>query len=482
MADQVKSEGIRKVKAGNLKSPWEVREMPAPPPLSLGGLFRWAGPAIILGALSVGGFEAYHAGYMGAKGFVGIFWLYIVSSFCQLFLNQEIARYTLATGETALQGFTRMGPPKLWAWASAIMCWIQVAWPAWITGAAAGAAAVFGFGSWQVWSVVALIAVYLCFAASKIVYKTLEKLMYAAFVVANLGLAFFTVTMSTPATAGETLKGWVSFGVIPAGITLGAIGPFLLQPAGGFWNFWHTYWVREKGMGMGAYFGHVTGLITKPEEIRRTGYILDGDNPIEVEKFRGWLRINNWSLAVFFVILGGIFFTYFASLAGYTAKVTYNMEVPSGWKIAIVLAEIFKSAYGQIGFMFFGVVLIFALFDSQFSIYDGIARMWADTIYLEHGEAAGRKPYRFWYFVVLGALVLYGLIGIFWKTPYIIWLISNWLGTAAQAYITFMIITLNRKYLPQAIRPRGFSIAVNLIWGVILLSYFMVWTIMDRPF
>lgn len=482
MVGNEKGQEVRTMKAGNVKPPWEIRELPAPPPMSLKGLFQWAGPAVILGALSVGGFEAYHAGFMGSKLFVGIFWLYWVSCIAQLFLNQEIARYTMATGETVLQGFSRLGPPKLWAWVTAIFCWVQVAWPAWITGAAAGAAAVFGFGTWQAWSIVALAVVFLVFAASRYVYNTLEIVMYAAFVLANIGLAFFTVLMTTPEAAAQTAKGWLSVGVIPAGITLGMIGPFLIQPAGGFWNFWHTYWVREKGMGMGKYVGRVTGLAYKPEEIRRTGYIFDADNPVELAKFKKWLRMNNLTLLVFFVILGGVFFTYFASVAGFSAKTIYKMDPPSGWKIAIVLSEIFKSSYGQIGFVFFGVIIIFALFDSQFSIYDGIARMWADAFYIEHPDSFGKRSYRFWYFIVLGALVVYGLIGIFMKSPYIIWLISNWLGTAAQAYITFMVIIMNRKFLPKKIRPSGLSLAVNLFWGLVLLVYFFAWTIKDKPF
>jgi hypothetical protein len=342
--------------------------------------------------------------------------------------------------------------------------------------------AVFGFGTWQAWSVVALAAVFLCFAFSRYVYNTLEKLMLAAFIVANVGLAAFTVMMTTPAAAAETAKGWVSFGLIPAGITLGMIGPFLLQPAGGFWNFWHTYWVRERGMGMGQYFGRVTGLVERPEEIRRTGFIFDANDPRELEKFRGWLRLNNITLAVFFVILGGVFFTYFASLAGYSAKTIYNMDIPSGWRIAVVLSEIFGSAYGQIGFALFGIIIIFALFDSQFSIYDGIARMWADTLYLEHPDLAGQRPYRFWYFAVLAALILYGLVGIWLQTPYFIWLLANWLGTAAQAYITIMVLILNRRFLPEQIRPRRISLAVNAFWAALLLVYFVAWTIIDRPF
>ncbi len=478
-ADQ---KGVRTVPAGHIKGPWEVRELPEPPPLTVKGVLQWAGPAIVLGALAVGGFEAYHAGYMAAKLYIDIFWLYLISSVCQLFLNHEIARYTIATGETFLMGFSRVGPPKLWAWVSIIFCWLQVAWPAWITGAAAGAAAVFG-GSWEAWSLVALLAVFLVFACSKYVYNTLEVIMMASFIVANIGVVFFSILMSTPATALTTAKGWVYFGAFPAGITLSMIGPFMNQPAGGFWNFWHTYWVREKGMGMGQYFGKVTGLGYKPEDISKTGYIFDADDPKELAKFKRWLKLNDISLTVFFVILGGVLFTYFISLAGYSAKVLYNMDLPSGWKIAIVMSEIFKTAYGQVGYILFAVILVFALFDTQFSIYDGVARMWADTFYLEHPNTLGKRPYRFWYFVMLGVLVIYGILSVLWgKTPYILWLISNWLGPAAMCYIIFMVVYINRTYLPEKIRIRGISLVVNIVWAIVLGIYFLAWTFIDLPF
>jgi hypothetical protein len=69
------------------------------------------------------------------------------------------------------------------------------------------------------------------------------------------------------------------------------------------------------------------------------------------------------------------------------------------------------------------------------------------------------------------------------ETPYVPWLIANWLGTASQAYITFMVRILNRKLLPEQIRSKGLSLAINLIWGTILIVvYFFAWTILDRPF
>jgi len=140
MAEQAKSKAVRTVPGGDIKPPWEVREMPPPPPKTLGSFLKWAGPAVVLGALSVGGFEAYQAGYVAANKWVGIYWVYVVSCFFQLLLNNEIARYTIATGETALQGFTRLKPAKFWGWVTALFCIIQQGWPAWIGGAAAGVA------------------------------------------------------------------------------------------------------------------------------------------------------------------------------------------------------------------------------------------------------------------------------------------------------------------------------------------------------
>jgi hypothetical protein len=237
--------------------------------------------------------------------------------------------------------------------------------------------------------------------------------------------------------------------------------------------------VREKGMGMAHYFGHVTGLTAPAEEIRRTGYIFDADDPGEVEKFRAWLKMNTVSLAIFFIILGGILFTYFASLAGYSAAVIYKMQVPSGIKIATILAEIFKSAFGQFGFVLFCIVLIFALFDSQFSVYDGIARMFADTVIVET-EALGR-PYRFWYFLMLGILCGVGMITVWMRTPYILWMIINWAGVAVHASLTLGIVYLNWKLLPLPIKPARWIIVLNVVWAVTLFIYFAAWTIYDNP-
>jgi hypothetical protein len=45
-----------------------------------------------------------------------------------------------------------------------------------------------------------------------------------------------------------------------------------------------------------------------------------------------------------------------------------------------------------------------------------------------------------------------------------------------------MVLTLNRRLLPEPIRPRGLVVAVNAFWAAVLLVYFVAWTNIDRPF
>ena len=49
--------------------------------------------------------------YITSQVEVGLLWLAFVGFSAQYFLNMEIERYTLATGETAVTGFSRM-----WKW------------------------------------------------------------------------------------------------------------------------------------------------------------------------------------------------------------------------------------------------------------------------------------------------------------------------------------------------------------------------------
>src|SRR5919106_6243979 len=86
------------VQKGNLP-PMPYKDMPEPLPLG-----KVLGPSVILAGLGVGSGEYILWPYMASTVGLGFLWAAVLGVTVQYFLNMEIERYTLATGETAVAG------------------------------------------------------------------------------------------------------------------------------------------------------------------------------------------------------------------------------------------------------------------------------------------------------------------------------------------------------------------------------------------
>ena len=84
----------------------EYRELPDPQPLR-----AYLGASVILLATALGSGELIRWPYVTSQAGVGLLWLAFIGFTAQYFINMEVERYTLATGETAVTGFSRM-----WRW------------------------------------------------------------------------------------------------------------------------------------------------------------------------------------------------------------------------------------------------------------------------------------------------------------------------------------------------------------------------------
>ena len=87
-------------------TPMPFKDMPQP--LSLGKVL---GPSVILAGIGVGSGEYIIWPFIAANVGVAMLWAALVGVTLQFFLNMEIERYTLATGETAVSGFARYWKP-----------------------------------------------------------------------------------------------------------------------------------------------------------------------------------------------------------------------------------------------------------------------------------------------------------------------------------------------------------------------------------
>src|SRR5204862_412532 len=99
--------------------------------------------AFLLG-LSLGSGDWVLVPVVTARWGTTFLWICAVSVMLQALLNTEMARYTLATGESIFAGFMRGRPgPRLWGSVYTLLHLAQVGWPGWAL--AAGAALVAAF-------------------------------------------------------------------------------------------------------------------------------------------------------------------------------------------------------------------------------------------------------------------------------------------------------------------------------------------------
>jgi Mn2+/Fe2+ NRAMP family transporter len=126
----------RPVQAGSLP-PWEVADLPAPPPYSLRNALRVAGAGAIILGISIGSGEWLIGPAVTAQFTAALLWVATVSILLQWIFNEEACRYTLYTGEPIMTGFMRTKPgPVFWGWFWSILGFIQLGWPGWAASAA----------------------------------------------------------------------------------------------------------------------------------------------------------------------------------------------------------------------------------------------------------------------------------------------------------------------------------------------------------
>ena len=190
----------------------QYRDLPEPP--------HWRkliGPSILLLGLSLGSGEFVLWPYITYKfGFV-VFWACMVGVLTQYFINMEIERWTLATGETAVTGFCRQWSG--WAGVFLVCNVVPWMWPGWASGAATILTWEFGGDeSTRVgYSIASLLVVGLALSLGPVVYRTVERIqtVLIAVVLVLLVVIFFLVV--EPIHVWDMCKGIVNIGSYPRG-------------------------------------------------------------------------------------------------------------------------------------------------------------------------------------------------------------------------------------------------------------------------
>jgi hypothetical protein len=146
----------------------EVRDMPDAPRR----FWRLIGPGIIAAGVGLASGEFILFPYIASQVGLVFVWAAMVGLVTQYFLNMEIERYTLATGETALTGFSRYW--RHWGLVFAILTYFANLWPGWALSSATLTTYLFG-GEPRWVAIGMLITIGLVLTLAPVVYVALEK-------------------------------------------------------------------------------------------------------------------------------------------------------------------------------------------------------------------------------------------------------------------------------------------------------------------
>lgn len=452
-------------------------DLPEPQPLK-----RVFGPSVLLLAAAIGSGEYVLWPYITSQVGMTLVWLAIIGLLTQYFLNMEIERYTLATGETAVTGFTRLW--KHWGWLFVIMTIVPWAWPGWATGGTTTLAFAFGFseGAIPYVTIGVLLLIGVVLTVSPVVYQTVEKIQF--FLVGLIVL--FLIYAAVALVGGD---GWLaigegfvgvneipsSIGAIPAATLLGAIA---FAGAGGAVNLVQSNWIRDKGLGMGARLPKVVSPFTGEEQVQATtGYFFPQDEK-NLQRWREWWRVAHHEQFITFFVVGGVSLLIFMGLT--FATIGTGTEAADFAFIDLVG----QGLGGAIGTVFWLVGTV-VLYSTNLGVLDMVGRVTADVLKvgpLRDSDTWSESRLYFvvvWAEIVLGSVIL--LSGL--DQPLILLIIASSLNGLVMFVYSVLLIQLNRGTLPREIGLKGGRL-VALGWAVLFyggFSLFLLYTALTAP-
>ena len=452
--------------------------------------WRLAGPSAVLVGLSIGAGEIIVWPRAVALHGAGMVWAALLGVILQLWINIEIGRWTIATGETVYTGFARVwrgfGPLFI---LFNILGWLAPGW-AQASGSALKALVVgpeFGagtfWGSLTCWTIVTFSAVAAVLFGPKMVYHSVEKTIELLVLVVTLGLISVAATVGTAGDWSELARGAVNVGHRAAGVSTRELFIWIVfAGAGGTTNLFYTFYLRDKNIGMGALIPDMENpLRGRNEAIPATGFRFR-ETPENLARFRAWLSYVRKDQTLFFWLLNS--FTLLLFIFGALAVLRPLEQVPAEGRLIWDQSQILSHAWGRwgdgmakLGRVVFLMVGVATLFSTQLGLVDGVSRSISDILYTNFAWAR-RRPLSWWYLAIAivwmfaGCLLTWFMersgvrereLGVLFQAAY--------MGGFAMAVYVPLTLYINLRYLPRSARPRFGSIVMMLAASALYIGF-----------
>ena len=451
-------------------APLKPAELPAPP----ASAWKIIGPGIVAAGVGLASGEFILYPYIASQVGLSFLWAAAVGLLTQYFINMEVERYTLATGETVLTGFSRLG--RHWGLVFALLAIAANLWPGWATSAAT--LLTYLVGGNASWIAVAMLAAIGCILTlSPAVYRTLERAQLIK-VIAVGALVLVALVAAIPAgdwVAAPALAADVRFPSGELGFAL-LLGALAYAGAGGGQNLCQSNWIRDKGLGMGVHAPRIVSPLTgEPVAHGGTGWRFDIDKQ-SLGRWRRWWRFANIEQLSTFVAISFVTILFTSLLAH--ATLSGRTDLPRDIGFLAVEGEALAAAVAPWFGRLFWAVGAFSLFAAALGIVDYSSRLAADVIrtsYRRRGSESGVYAVVVWAMVLTGIAIIASGV----RQPLVLLVIAGCISAFMMFVYSGLLIRLNRRLLDPPLRPAGYRVAA-LAWAVLLFGGLSILTVIDQ--
>jgi hypothetical protein len=447
-----------------------LRDLPEPLPLR-----RVLGPGVVGAAIGLASGEFILWPYISAHAGLVFLWAAIVGVLMQFFINMEIERYTLATGETAVTGFSRLW--RHWPVVFMALAVLSNMWPGWATSSATVLSYAAGAGD-PVWIAIGeLVLIGVILTLAPFIYRWVERIEFVKIAAVTVLLGVAVVIAVSPA-GYEGLGTAVTNPGIPTELGFALLlGALAYAGAGGGQNLVQSNWIRDKGLGMGAVMPKLVSPVTGDPVTRPSTGHLFPVNEANLRRWRAWWKVANIEQFVSFVIIT-IATIVLTSLLAYATL--YGQNPPNDVSFLRQEGAVLGERFGWVG-RFFWIIGAYALFAAALGILDYMGRLISDAVKVTYLAGSTRWTESALYVTVVWAHIVVGaaiLLGGF-DQPLVLLITSAAVAGVMMFVYSGLLVVLNRRTLPGPIGIRGWRLGVMCLVFV-FFGFFSVLTLIDQ--
>ena len=438
-------------------APLNKQELPDPWPLR-----KLIGPSFIILGVGLGSGELILWPYLTSNFGLGIIWAAVLGITFQFFINMEIERYTLATGESIFVGLTRkfgkISP--YWFIATTLVPWL---WPGIMAASSKVVSASLGITYSKYVGIIMLILLGVLYSLGHVVYKTQEKVQKIIILVGIPFIFLITLFFAKGTDWVALSKGIFGLGegfwFLPVGLPVATfLGALAYAGAGGNLNLAQSLYVKEKGYGMAKYAGHITNILSgKKEEVKLEGASFEPTQE-NINKFKIWWKRINIEHAVVFWITGAFTMLLLSLLAYATVYKDPGVEASINFVIregGVIAARTFPS----LG-TFFLLMAALMLFGTQFSVYGSNARISSENLVIMNKDkfSTDKLPKFFYGFLWLQIIAGITIFALGFTEPLALVVTGAVLNAISMFIYSGLILWTNMTILEKPLRPSLFRI------------------------